>query len=82
VAAKKKSSKTRASDSESVDAYIKNLKHPLAELVRAVRKTILGVNAKVGEEIKWNAPAFFFTGEMQDSALVDAVKSQLKHIHD
>jgi hypothetical protein len=66
VAAKKKSM-TKASDSDGVDAYLKNLKHPLADLVKALRKTILAVDAKIGEEIKWNAPAFFYAGELKDS---------------
>jgi hypothetical protein len=66
VAATKKST-TKASDSDGVDAYIKGLKHPLAGLVKTVRKAILAVDANIGEEIKWNAPAFFFTGVMKDS---------------
>ena len=66
MAAKKRST-TKDSDSAAVDAYIKNLEHPLANLVKAVRKTILAADSKIGEEIKWNAPAFFFSGEMKDS---------------
>lgn len=72
MAAKKSTAKARqstakASDSGSVDAYIKSLKHPLVDLVAALRKTILAINPNIGEEIKWNAPAFFFAGEMQPS---------------
>jgi hypothetical protein len=72
VAAKKSAPKARkstakTSDSDSVDAYVRNLKHPLVDLVAALRKTILAINPDIGEEIKWSAPAFFFAGEMQPS---------------
>ena len=63
--AKKATAKT--SDSGGVDAYIKNLEHPLVDLVAALRKTILAIDPNIGEEIKWNAPAFFFSGEMRPS---------------
>lgn len=50
-----------------VNQYMKALKHPLAEVVEALRQIILKANSDVGEEIKWNAPSFFFTGEMEPS---------------
>jgi hypothetical protein len=50
-----------------VDNYMKALKHPRAEVVEALRRIILKAHAEVGEEIKWNAPSFFFTGEMAPS---------------
>ena len=30
----------------------------------ALRKIILTTDREIGEEIKWNAPAFFYTGEL------------------
>ncbi len=56
---------TRASESHKVDEYMKSLKHPLAEVVEALRRIILKTDPVIGEEIKWNAPAFFYTGEMK-----------------
>lgn len=56
---------TRPSESESVDAYLEGLEHPLADVVAALRKIILKADRSVGEEVKWNAPAFFYTGEMK-----------------
>jgi hypothetical protein len=50
-----------------VNKYMKVLKHPLAEVVEALRQVILKAHSDVGEEIKWNAPTFFFTGEMEPS---------------
>ncbi len=56
---------TKPSDSAAVDAFMKALKHPLADLAEAVRRAILAVDPAIGEEIKWNAPAFFYTGPMK-----------------
>ena len=46
---------------------MKGLKHPLKDVVEALRQIILKADRAVGEEIKWNAPSFFFTGEMEPS---------------
>jgi hypothetical protein len=40
------------------------LKHPLKNVVEQLRTIILGADPAIGEEIKWNAPAFFYTGPM------------------
>lgn len=50
-----------------VNKYMKALKHPLVEVVEALRQIILKAHSDVGEEIKWNAPSFFFAGEMEPS---------------
>jgi hypothetical protein len=58
---------TKPSDPDKVDAYMQKLKHPLAEVVAALRKIILCTDDEIGEEIKWNAPTFFYAGEMAPS---------------
>jgi len=55
---------TKPSEPDKVDAYIKKLKHPLVAVVKALRRIILSVDGEIGEEIKWNAPTFFYAGEM------------------
>jgi len=50
-----------------VDEYMKGLNHPFSEVVEALRQIILRADPDVGEEIKWNAPTFFYTGEMKPS---------------
>jgi hypothetical protein len=65
--ATEKSLTTKASESAVVEAYMKRLRHPLAEVVEALRQIILKAEPEIGEEIKWNAPAFFYTGEMEPS---------------
>jgi hypothetical protein len=63
----KESLSTKASEPEKVDAYMKALKHPLADVVEGLRQIILNTDAEIGEEIKWNAPTFFYSGEMAPS---------------
>ena len=55
---------TKPSEPDKVDDYIKKLKHPLANVVKALRRIILSTDCEIGEEIKWNAPTFFYAGEM------------------
>lgn len=42
----------------SVDSFMVDLAHPLKPEVASVRQWILGVDASIGEEVKWNAPSF------------------------
>ena len=63
----KKFENTKASDPEKVDDYIAKLKHPLKKVVEALREVILATDKEIGEEIKWNAPTFFYSGEMKPS---------------
>ena len=56
---------TKSSEPEKVDAYMQGLTHPLAKVVGALRKIILSSDREIGEEIKWNAPTYFYAGEMK-----------------
>jgi hypothetical protein len=58
---------TKPSEPEKVDAYMQGLTHPLAKVVEALRKIILSTDREIGEEIKWNAPTFFYSGETKTS---------------
>jgi hypothetical protein len=58
---------TKPSEPEKVDAYMRKLKHPLAGVIEALRGIILSTDKEIGEEIKWNAPTFFYAGEMKPS---------------
>lgn len=62
--ATKKDDATKASNPAQVQDYLQQLDHPLADVVKALRQIILDADPRIGEEIKWNAPAFFFTGSM------------------
>lgn len=56
--------KITLSDKEAVEAHIKTLDAPIAEVVNAIRHSILKAHANIGERIKWNNPSFYYTGEM------------------
>lgn len=47
----------------SVEAFLANLEHPLKDGILALRKTILGANSEITEQIKWNAPSFCQGGD-------------------
>ena len=53
------------SDSEKVTALIKKLKPSLAEAVESLRKIILSADTSIADHVKWNSPAFHYTGEMK-----------------
>jgi len=55
---------TKPSDSPAVDAYMASLAHPLKDVVVALRAAVRSAHKAIGEEVKWNAPAFFYTGPM------------------
>jgi hypothetical protein len=52
-------------DPANVTAYIQKLDPTFAPLVESVRNLILTSSNEVGEQIKWNSPTFFYTGEMK-----------------
>ena len=58
---------TKSSETDKVDEFMQRLVHPLADVVGALRPIILMADPEIGEEIKWNAPAFFYTGAMKPS---------------
>jgi hypothetical protein len=49
---------------ESVQQLIAALDHPLKEVVIELRKIILESHPEVAEQVKWNSPSFYYTGEM------------------
>jgi hypothetical protein len=51
-----------------VSAYISGQPHALSVLLEATRRIILSADSEVGEQIKWNVPAFYYTGEMKPFA--------------
>src|SRR5258706_2444803 len=59
------------SEPEKVDEYMRMLNHPLKAEVQAWREIILSADNSIGEHIKWNHPAFFYTGEMKPFNLME-----------
>ena len=60
-----KDNTVKLSEPDKVDEYMHKLQHPLSKLVETIRQIIVNTDKAVGEEIKWNAPAFFYTGKMK-----------------
>lgn len=56
---------TKLPDSELVTQYIQKLDQPLAKTLEAVRQVILNADKEIGEQIKWNSPSFYYTGDMK-----------------
>jgi hypothetical protein len=48
----------------AVEAWFKELDHPLKDAMLRVRKVILGADRRVTETIKWKSPTFMFEGNI------------------
>jgi len=57
--------KTPDTDTGKVTAHIQKLDKPLAAIVELIRQIILSTDKEIGEQIKWNSPSFYYTGEMK-----------------
>lgn len=51
---------------EQVTQFIRESKHPLADVMQVLREVILEISPEISEHIKWNAPAFYYNGAMAD----------------
>ncbi len=49
---------TVADSSTAVDAFMASLEHNHKPAIEALRQIICGVDAAIGEGVKWNAPSF------------------------
>lgn len=57
--------KSKLSDSEQVDELILKLDEEIKGTVQTIRKIILTTDTEIAEQVKWNSPSFYFTGEMK-----------------
>ena len=55
----------KPSQPEQVDTFLRALDHPLLSVVRKAREAVLSASPSIGEEIKWNAPSFYYAGQMK-----------------
>jgi len=53
------------SDSEKVTEHIQKLDASIAETVDVIRQIILTTDKEIAEQIKWNSPSFYYSGEMK-----------------
>ncbi|MCD6018070.1 MAG: hypothetical protein K0S53_1191 [Bacteroidetes bacterium] len=57
--------KSEYKSQKEVSDYIQKLKSDYREILQALREIILKTDQQIGEQIKWNAPSFYYTGEMK-----------------
>jgi hypothetical protein len=55
---------TKPSDTRAIGRFMRNLDHPLKGIVGELRRIILNTDKAIGEEMRWRAPSFFYTGKM------------------
>lgn len=58
-------SKAKLTDKELVTQNIEKLPKTIQPAVEYLRQFILSVDKEISERIKWNSPAFYFSGEMK-----------------
>jgi len=58
---------TKPSQPDKVQAYLEPLAHPLKPVIEALCGIIRSTDPSIGEEVKWNSPAFFYAGPMAPS---------------
>jgi hypothetical protein len=51
----------------SVTTYFAQLDHPLKDVAEQLRDLLLSAHQSISEQIKWNSPAFYYTGELKNS---------------
>jgi len=52
-----------SNQTEEINQFIKETKHPLKAEIEVVRAIILDADDQITEHIKWNAPSFCYEGE-------------------
>jgi hypothetical protein len=55
----------KLSDKEQVTQHIKKLDPAFGKIIETIRQIILSTDTEIGEQVKWNNPSFYYTGEMK-----------------
>lgn len=63
MAAKKPNPKT-FNDTAYVNEFMSKFEHPFKAEIEAIRAIILKADSRITEGIKWNAPNFYYKGDM------------------
>jgi hypothetical protein len=58
--------KSKPPDAEQMDDLIRKMERNQAKIVEYLRQVILSADGSIGEQIKWNSPSFYYTGEMKE----------------
>lgn len=55
----------KVSDEEQVKQHIEKLEPEVKRIVMTLRELILSTDKEISEQIKWNNPCFYYSGEMK-----------------
>jgi len=55
----------KLNDTELVTAHIEKLPKAIQPSIEYLRQLMLSIDTEIAEQIKWNAPAFHYTGKMK-----------------
>ena len=58
--------KVKLSNSEQVEQHISKLPKEIQPTIEYLRQVMLSVDNNIAEHIKWNSPAFYYSGQMKD----------------
>lgn len=61
----KKEKTPKKTDTQLVSDHIGALPPNEREVVQRIREIVLSVSDEIAEQIKWNSPAFYYTGDMK-----------------
>ena len=59
------SKSTKLSDQEQVTQHIQKLDPAIRGTIEVLRQIILNTDKEISEQIKWNNPSFYYSGEMK-----------------
>lgn len=51
--------RTRTPDPSSVNEFLAALNHPRKRDIETLRALVVGIDSRIREEVKWNAPSFY-----------------------
>ncbi len=55
----------KLSSEEHVTQLIQKLEPAITGIVQRIREIVLGTDKEIAEQVKWNSPAFYYSGEMK-----------------
>lgn len=57
----------KLSSKESVDLLIADKPDDLKKVINAIRQIVLKTDPLISEQVKWNSPSFYYTGEINSN---------------
>jgi hypothetical protein len=57
--------KEKLTSTAAVQKFLDDCDHPLKAAMEEIRRIVLSTDPEIEEQIKWNAPAFFYAGDMK-----------------